>query len=59
MFSFRLSPELVQRIEALAARMSRDPKAAPLGRVSRSEVARQCLVEGLERLERRYPPGDD
>lgn len=47
--SIRLRSDLLARIDALAERLSRDPKTT--GVPSRSEAIRLCLLRGVEALE--------
>jgi hypothetical protein len=49
----RVRPGVVEAIDALADALSRDPLEAPGGTLSRAEVSRMALVEGLRVLQAR------
>lgn len=55
--SVRLPEDLVERLDKLAERMSRDPKAVALAgsSISRAAALRAAIVEGVEVLEAKYP----
>ena len=53
--SMRLPRELVDRAEALVPLVAQDP-AYSAWRVTKAAVLRLALMEGLERLERRFTP---
>jgi predicted DNA-binding protein len=54
--SVRLPNELIRRLDALAKRMSKDPRTAALAgaEVSRAAALRLAIAEGIEVLEARY-----
>jgi len=51
--SMRLPKDLIDRAEALVAVIKKDP-AYSVWRISKSGVLRLALIEGLERLEKKY-----
>lgn len=51
--ALRVTTDVLDRADALAARVSKDPKMA-LGTVTRSNVLRLALLRGLESLEAEY-----
>ena len=56
MLTLRLSPVLLARLDAMVPKLAAGEDELPLrlGRVTRADVARLALVEGLKVLERRY-----
>ena len=54
---FRVDPEIIARLDALAERLADVPEVASAGprRPTRSTAARLALTEGLAVLEQRYP----
>jgi hypothetical protein len=61
--TLRLPPDLLERAERLLPGLGRDPRLSALASLSRSQVLRLALLEGLQVLERRYraterDPGD-
>jgi hypothetical protein len=56
MLTLRLSTVLLARLDALVPKLAAGVDELPmmLGRVTRADVARRALVEGLKVLERRY-----
>lgn len=52
--TLRLPVELVRRIDDLLPHVGADLSYATLGRVSRSQVLRIALLEGVKLLQRRY-----
>jgi len=56
MLTLRLSTVLLSRLDALVPKLAAGEDDLPLmlGRVTRADVARRALVEGLKVLERRY-----
>lgn len=49
----RVRPGVVEAIDALADELSRDPLATPGGALSRADVARMALIEGIRLLQAR------
>lgn len=58
--SVRLPEEVLERLDALAARLAEDPTIRALagGTLSRSAVLRIAVTRGLEVLEAEHPPSD-
>lgn len=50
--AIRLSPRILERIDALIPWMEKDPEVAPRGVVNRSEAMRHVILKGLTVLER-------
>lgn len=52
--TLRLPPEQLARLDALIPAMQQSPELGVFGKVSRADVARLALAEGLRILEARY-----
>lgn len=54
--SLRVTPDVLKRADALRAKVARDAKVIPLGKVTQSTIMKLALIEGLAVLEQRYKP---